>query len=185
MEKRPSRLTRSKAGLIVIDIQERLLPSIFENERLIQTATRLIKGAAILEIPIFVTEQYPKGLGPTNPTVAAAIEGFAPMEKVAFSACGAAGFKPALEAKQVTDAILCGMETHVCVLHTALDLLEQGLQVFVVADAVSSRAAESYRWGLERIRDAGAIIATTEMVLFELLQKAGGEQFKQIVALVK
>ena len=185
MQKQSHRLTRARAGLVVVDMQERLLPAIFEKERVVENAVRLIQGAAILQVPIFATEQYRKGLGLTVPEVAAAIPGFAPMEKLAFSACGAGGFVPALESKQVSDAVLCGIEAHVCVTQTCLDLLDKGFRVFVAADAVSSRTPENYRIGLERMSAAGAVIVSTEMVLFELLGQAGTAEFKQILNLVK
>jgi nicotinamidase-related amidase len=185
MQKTSLRLTRSKAGLVVVDIQERLLPAIFEKERVAQNSVRLIQGAAILQVPIFATEQYRRGLGPTVPEVAAAIPGFSPMEKLAFSACGAAGFVPALESKRLSEAVLCGIEAHVCVTQTCLELLEKGFRVFVVADAISSRTAENYRLGVDRMRAAGAVIVSTEMVLFELLEQAGTAEFKQILTLVK
>jgi nicotinamidase-related amidase len=185
MQKQSHRLTRARAGLVVVDVQERLLPAIFERERVLQNVVRLIKGAAVLQVPIFATEQYRKGLGATAPEVAAAIPGFTPMEKLAFSACGASGFVPALESKQVSDAVVCGIEAHVCVTQTCLDLLDKGFRVFVAADAVSSRTQENYRIGLERMREAGAVIVSTEMMLFELLGQAGTPEFKQILELVK
>ena len=185
MDKKCSRLARAQVGLLVVDIQERLLPAIFEKDRVVQNALRLLKGAAILKIPVFVTEQYPKGLGATVPEVATAIEGFAPMEKLAFSACGAPGFLESLKARKLSDLVLCGIEAHVCMAQSCLDLLDQGFRVFIAADAVSSRSAENHRFGLDRMRDAGAVIASTEMVLFELLEQAGTEEFKQILALVK
>ena len=154
MQKESQRLTRARAGLVVVDIQERLVPAIFEKERVVQNAVRLAQGATILRVPIFVTEQYRKGLGPTVAEVAAVIPGFAPMEKLAFSACGADGFVAVLESKQVSDVVLCGIEAHVCVTQTCLGLLETGFRVFVVADAISSRAAENYRLGVERMRAA-------------------------------
>lgn len=182
---RPRRITRTKAGLVVVDIQERLLPSIFEMDRLVQNALRLIRGAAILHLPVFATEQYRKGVGVTVPEIASAIPDFKPMEKTAFSCFGAPGFVDALRAKGVTDVMLCGIESHVCVLQTCFDLLDTGFRPFVVADAISSRAAENHRLGVERMRDAGAVIVTTEMILFELLERAGTEEFKQVLALVK
>jgi nicotinamidase-related amidase len=176
---------RAKAGLVVVDVQERLLPTIFEHQRVVQNTVRLIQGAAVLQVPVFTTEQYRKGLGPTVPEVAAAIPGFAPMEKLAFSACGASGFIAALKKKRVSAAILCGIEAHVCVSQTCLDLLERGFRVFVVADAVSSRTQDNYRFGLDRMRAAGAVIVSTEMVLFEMLERSGTEEFRQILNLVK
>jgi nicotinamidase-related amidase len=178
-------MVRAKAALAVIDIQERLLQAIFEGERVVQNTVRLIKGARVLGLPVLVTEQYKKGLGATTPAIAAEIEGLTQLEKVAFSAYGAAGFNEALKAKKVSDVILCGIEAHVCVSQTCLDLLDHGFRVFVVADAISSRTAESTRIGVERMRDAGAIIVSAEMALFELLQAAGTEEFKQILTLVK
>lgn len=182
---KPHRITRAGAGLVVVDIQERLLPAVFERERLVQNALRLIKGAAILHLPVFATEQYPKGVGATAPEIASAIPNFAPMEKLAFSCCGAPGFVAALRTNGVNDVMLCGIEAHVCVCQTCLDLLETGFRVFVAADAVSSRTAENHRLGVERMREAGGIIVSTEMVLFELLERSGTEEFKQVLALVK
>jgi nicotinamidase-related amidase len=179
------RLTRTQAGLVVVDIQDRLLPAIFEKERVLQNTLRLVQGAGILQVPILATEQYRKGLGATVPEIAAAIPAFAPLEKLAFSACGAVAFLPALKQKSVSQAILCGIEAHVCVSQTCLDLLDEGFRVFVVADAISSRTPENYQIGLDRMRAAGAVIVSTEMVLFELLEHAGTPEFKQILNLVK
>ena len=179
------RLRRAQAGLLVVDLQERLLPAIFEKERVLENTLRLIRGAHVLGLPLFATEQYPNGLGRTVPEVAAAIPGFAPFEKLAFSAGALPGVRSALAAGGVSDLILCGLEAHVCVCQTCLDLCQQGLRPFVVADAVSSRTAENHRLGLERMRDAGAVIVSTEMVLFELLEQAGTEEFKRVLALVK
>ena len=185
MHRTSPRLNRSHSGLVVVDIQERLLPFIFEKEQLIQTSVRLIKGAAILGIPIFATEQYRKGLGPTAPEVAAAITGFAPLEKVTFSACGAEDFSEALKRKEVKNVILCGIEAHVCVLQTCLDLLDHDVNVFVAADAISARNPENSRLAMQRMHDAGAVIASTEMILFELLGRARTDEFKQVQMLVK
>ena len=185
MRTKTQRLTRPKAGLLVIDIQDKLLPAIFEKERLVRNTILLVKGAAMLQVPVFATEQYRKGLGLTVPEVASVIPGFAPIEKVTFSACGAAGLMEAFAQRKISEVILCGMEAHVCVTQTCLDLLASELQVFVAADAVSSRTPENHRLGLERMRDAGAMIASTEMVLFELLGQAATEEFKQVLALVR
>ena len=185
MSARPAKIRRATAGIVLVDLQERLLPAMFESERLVQTVSCLLKGATILGLPIFVTEQYRKGLGSTIPEITQLIAGYAPFQKSTFSACGAEGFVCALEEKHLTDVILAGIEAHVCVTQTCVDLLAEGLSVFVVGDAVSSRTPENQRMGLERMRHAGAIIVSTEMILFELLEKAGTEEFKQVLALVK
>src|SRR5229473_1376001 len=143
MRVKTHRLARRSAALVVVDVQERLLPQIFEQERLIENTVRLIKGVTILGLPVLTTEQYRKGLGATASELAAVIPGFAPMEKMAFSACGAKEFKQVLRAKKIRHVLVCGMETHICVTQTCLDLLEDGFKVFVVADAVSSRTAEN------------------------------------------
>jgi nicotinamidase-related amidase len=179
------RIVRAKAALAVIDIQERLLPSIFESERVVRNTVRLIKGARVLGIPVLVTEQYKKGLGATTQAVAAEIADFPMMEKIAFSACGAAGFERTLKKKKISDVILCGIEAHVCVSQTCLDLLDNGFRIFVVVDAMSSRTTENHFIAVERMRDAGGVVVSTEMVLFELLEKAGTDEFKQILTLVK
>ena len=185
MHTKSHRITRAHAGLVVIDIQECLLPAIFEKERVVQNALRLIKGAAVLGMPVLVTEQYPKGMGPTVPEIAAAIPGYAPMEKLTFSSCAAPDFLADVKSKGLSDLVLCGIEAHVCVCQTCLDLLQAGFTPFVVADAVSSRTPENHRLALERMRQAGALIVSTEMVLFELLERAGTAEFKQVLALVK
>jgi nicotinamidase-related amidase len=179
------RIGRTKAALVVIDIQERLLPSIFEGDRVVRNTVRLIKGARVLGIPVLVTEQYKKGLGATTAAIAAEIADLPMMEKVAFSACGAVGFEKALKRKKISDVILCGIEAHVCVSQTCLDLLDKGYRVFLVVDAMSSRTTENHFIAIERMRDAGGVVVSTEMVLFELLEEAGTEKFKQILALVK
>ena len=161
------------------------MPAIHERERVLLNALRLVKGAGILNLPVLATEQYPKGIGRTVSELAGAIPGFAPLEKTAFSCCGAKNFISSLASKNVRDVVLCGIEAHVCVCQTALDLLDQGFGVFVVADAISSRTAENLQSGIARMRDSGAAIVSTEMILFELLEEAGTEQFKKILELIK
>ena len=180
-----SRLQRTQAGLLLVDLQERLLPAMAEPARVLQNAVRLAQTAEILGVPTFVTEQYPKGLGPTVPEVAGAVDGFAPWAKLTFSACGVPGLMAALRAENVQQVMLCGIEAHVCVCQTGLELLERGFGVFAVADAMGSRTAENHRCGVERLRDAGAVVVSTEMGLFELLARAGTAEFKAVQALVK
>src|ERR1043166_6286273 len=185
MKQEPPRLKRAHAGLLVVDIQDKLLPFMFEKERLVRKSVFLIKGAEGLKLPVFVTEQYRKGLGLTTPEIASAIAGFAPVEKVTFSSCGAPGLIATLKSKGITDLLLCGIEAHVCVLQTCLDLVKNGFNVFVVADAISARNPENTRLATDRMRDAGALIVSTEMVFFELLERAATDEFKQILALVR
>ena len=179
------RLHRAATGVLVVDIQERLLPAIFERDRVVAETLRLVRGAGVLDLPLFATEQYRKGLGPTVPEVANAIPGFAPFEKLAFSACGAPGLIDAMRTRGIKDVLVCGIEAHVCVCQTTLDLLEHGFRPFVIADAISSRTPENWRLGIDRMRQAGATIPSNEMALFELLEAAGTSDFKAILALVR
>jgi len=180
-----ARIRRAAAGIAAIDMQERLLPAISNSDAVLTGVARLLRGASVLKVPIVTTEQYPRGLGHTVEAVTSLIPGFAPLEKTVFSACGAAGFSAALEKAHVLDVILCGVEAHVCVYQTCLDLLAAGYRVFVVADAVGSRTPENCRIGLERMHHAGAAIVSVEMALFDLVGEAGTLEFKQILSLVK
>jgi nicotinamidase-related amidase len=179
------RLSRTQTGLIVIDLQERLLPAMAEPQKAVQNSVRLAKGFGLLNLPVWATEQYRKGLGATVPEVASAITGFAPIEKLSYSVTGAPGCLDSLKAAHLQDVVICGIEAHVCVCQSALDLLDAGFRVFAVADATSSRVPDNHRIGLERMRDAGAAIVSTEMVLLELLQEAGTPLFKQMLPLIK
>ena len=179
------RLTRAGSSLLVIDVQERLLPAIADREEVLANIGRLVRGAQTLGVPVQVTEQYRKGLGASVPEIADAVEGFAPVEKLAFSACGAPGVRDALRRGGRGGVLVCGIETHVCVTQTCLDLREEGMEVFVAADAVSSRTRRNHDVGIERMRAAGAVIVSTEMALFELLGEAGTDEFKRILPLVK
>lgn len=179
------RLKRAQVVLLVVDIQERLLPAMHESGRVIQNAVRLAKAAQVLGLPVWVTEQYRNGLGPTIPELAGVIPGFSPVEKMAFSALGADGLRRRFRDFNIQQALICGIEAHVCVTQTCLDMLEIDLQPFVVADAVSSRNPEDCRLGLDRMRHAGGVIVSAEMALFELLERAGTTEFKQILQLVK
>lgn len=179
------RITRSQAALLVVDIQERLLPAIYEKQRVLQNALILARAAGILNLPVHVTEQYRKGLGATVPELVAAIPGILPLEKLTFSSTGAPGLLDRLRAGGARDIILCGIEAHVCVTQTCLDLLREGFTPFVVTDATSSRTAANHQAGIDRMRAAGAIVVSTEMILFELLERAGTVEFKHVLDLVK
>lgn len=178
-------IDRNHAALLVVDVQEKLFPAMREQERLLQNSLCLVQGVAILGLPIFVTEQYRRGLGATLPQLADVIPDFAPMEKLSFSACGDTVLLEALRTRQITDVLICGIEAHVCVTQSCLGLLDHGFNAYVVADAVSSRTAENRQSGIERMRHAGAGILSTEMALFELMERAGTPEFKRILQLIK
>lgn len=184
IKKYPTALVRRNTALIVIDIQEKILKVINEFERVVDNSLKLIKGFKILNIPIYFTEQYPKGLGPTIAEIRDELKNN-PIEKMTFSCSGAGDLFKELIDNDISQVVICGIESHVCVLQTVLDLLANGFQVNVAADAVSSRKEFDYKIALDRMRSHGAEITTAESVLFELLEVCGTDQFKQISKLVK
>ena len=179
------RISHAHVTALVVDIQERLFPHIHENVRLAERCAMLIKGLRILDVPIIVTQQYTKGLGPTIAPIAEALGDFDPYEKMSFSCCGNPDVEAMLLSRHGHQVIVMGIETHVCVLQTVIDIQEQGRTAVVVEDCVSSRSANDKRIAIERMRAAGAIITTAESLLFELMVGSDHESFKQISALVK
>lgn len=172
--------------VLIIDIQEKLLKAIPESEKLIKNASILAKTAKILEIPVLVTEQYPKGLGFTHPELRINIDEKADfVEKTTFSCTEEQDFLRVLKSLNKKQVIVCGMETHICVHQTVNGLLKQGFDVYLVKDAISSRKKEEYEIGIERMLKDGAVLSSVEMVLFELLQGAKHPSFKEIQALIK
>lgn len=174
--------------LLIIDVQERLARSMDEDilDKLVRNTNILIEAATALDVPILRTEQYPKGLGPTLPDIAAKLPaGQIAYEKTCFSSCGAAGIDTSLNAAGRKQIVVTGMETHICVLQTAMDLHLQGKQVFVVQDAVCSRRKKHFKNAIARMQQAGIIISNVESVLFEWLKDAGHPQFKTLSKLIR
>jgi len=171
--------------LVVVDVQGKLAQLMSEKESLFRNIRILIQAAGVLDIPILWCQQVPEALGPTVPEIAELLTGHEPTNKASFSCCGVEEFNVRLEASNRRQVLLCGIETHVCIYQTALDLMSGGLDVTVVADAVSSRTAENKQIALNRLAAEGAAVACTEMVLFELLKTAQHPQFRQIAKLVK
>ena len=174
-------LDRGRAALVVVDVQEAFRPAVLDFEVVAGNAATLVRGAQVLGLPIVVTEQYPKGLGRTVPEVAEHLNGVEPLEKVCFSAADAEGFDLA----GCSQALLCGIESHVCVSQTAHGLLDRGFEVHVARDAVSSRTGENRELGLHKMESAGAVLTSVETALFELLGAAGSDEFKEVQGLVK
>lgn len=173
-------------ALIVIDIQERLLPPIFEKQRMLRNSQLLVRLANILCVPVVVTTQYAKGLGQTVPEILALLPDAKPVDKLEFGCFGNGEFCSAVSMLAGRNTLLiCGMETHICVMQTALGALSQGLNVHVAADAVSSRTELNWKLGLERMRAAGAVLSSAEMMIYELMGKSGSDQFKQMLQYLK
>ncbi len=179
----PELLAADQSRLLVVDVQEKLLPLIPSAERLVHNCRRLLDGAKILGVPAFGTEQYPKGLGRMAAELASRL-GSLP-EKVCFSCVPALAWGSAAELSDDRDqVVVCGMETHVCVLQTVLDLIASGFRVYVAVDAVASRSELDGRVALERMASSGATLATVESILFEWCGRAGTAAFKEIQKLI-
>ena len=180
-------LEADRCALIVVDIQEKLLPPIFQKEQLVKNSQLLIRLAGILRIPTLVSTQYAKGLGDTVPEIASLLPETQPIDKQMFSCFGSDVFCSALKRLpgNRTTALLCGMESHICVMQTALGALREGYIVHVASDAVSSRTEWNWKIGLERMRAAGAVVSSTEMMLYELLRSSGAPAFKMLLPYLK
>ncbi len=179
------RISKHNSVAVVVDVQERLFPHIHEHQQLEKNLITLISGLKILDIPLIVTQQYTKGLGKTIPSVAKALGKYDPLEKLTFSCCADPDFMDTLSDLGKNQIILMGIETHVCVLQTAIDLLQRGYQPVIIEDCVSSRKLNDKQVAIERMRHHGMIISTYESILLELCLVAGTEQFKAISTLIK
>ena len=176
---------KNESVLIIIDIQERLAATMEMRDAVINNCLHLIELAKMQNIPIVITEQYPRGLGQTAVEIRDAVTAYQPIEKLAFNCCGEPAFMNKIKALNKKTVILTGMETHICVLQTCVNLLEKGFNVHLIQDGVCSRTKENWETGTEFMRDAGAIITCTETVLFQLLKVAGTEEFKTISKRIK
>ena len=171
--------------LVVIDIQAKLNPVMFDPARAPSGAAKLLKGAEILGVPALLSEQYPKGVGATVDDLQDLMPSGCPIEKNTFSCLGDDDFTRRFGELERPQVVIAGIETHVCVMQTALHMLSAGVEVFLAADACASRNPENHAAALERVRDAGGWVVSVEMVLFEWLKRSGSAEFKQISQLIK
>lgn len=180
-------LEADQCALIVVDIQEKLLPPIFQKEQLVKNSQLLIRLAGILKIPALMTTQYAKGLGGTVPEIASLLPETQAIDKHMFSCFGSDVFCSVLKRLpgNRNTVLVCGMESHICVTQTALGALREGYIVHVASDAVSSRTEWNWKIGLERMRAAGAVISSTEMMIYELLRSSGAPAFKELLPYLK
>lgn len=185
MKRNPIILKKETTALLIIDIQERILPVIRNIESVIENNLKLIRGFKVMQLPIYFTEQYPKGLGPTSSKILDELTGYTAYQKMTFSCSGAENLFEEFHKKKLTQIVVCGVESHVCVQQTVLDLIANDFQVDLAADAVSSRKETDYKIALDRMRTLGAEITTTESILFELLEVCGTTVFKEVSKIVK
>src|ERR1700723_3816358 len=180
-------LESAQCALIVVDIQEKLLPLIFQKEQLVRNSKLLIRAAGVLKIPAIVTTQYAKGLGETVPEIASLLPETEAIDKDRFSCFGSEVFCTLLKRLPGSrnTLLLCGMESHICVMQTALAALRDGYLVHVASDAVSSRTEWNWKIGLDRMKAAGAVISSTEMMIYELMRSSASEAFKEMLPHLK
>jgi len=179
------RILKEKSVAVIVDVQERLFPHMHGKEDLEKSIVTLIRGLRVLGVPILVTQQYTKGLGPTITAVQEALGQYNPIEKLAFSCMDEQVFIDALEESGRNTVILAGIETHVCMLQTTLDMVQNGYRPVIVEDCVSSRKAGDKNTAVYRMREEGAVITSCESLLFELLRYAGTDTFRAISKLVR
>ena len=185
MARRP--LEPEQCALVVVDIQAKLLPPIFQKEQLVRNAQLLIRAADVMKIPSLVSTQYAKGLGATVPEITSLLPDATAVDKEVFSCFGSDMFCTSLKrlpGKRNT-LLLCGMESHICVAQTALAALREGYLVHIASDAVSSRTEWNWKIGLERMRAAGAVLSSTEMMIYELMRSSGSAEFKELLPYLK
>jgi nicotinamidase-related amidase len=181
-----SQLSRESAALAVIDMQEAFRPVMPDFGEVASRIARAVDGARLLEVPVIITEQYPKGLKHTAAEIIARLPvELKPIEKSCFSSCGAEAFLSQLTSRNVKQVLVCGIEAHICVMQTSLDLLARGFEVYLLVDCITSRIPENKQAALARLTQAGAIQSTLEMALFEMMRTADAPQFKAIQNLIK
>jgi nicotinamidase-related amidase len=184
---KPLQIEREGAVLVMVDVQEVLMKQMNQEigKNVIRNIKTLIAFAKEMAIPILMTEQYPKGLGKTVPEIKTELGSILPIEKLSFSCCGVETFNDKLDQLARKQVILTGIETHVCVLQTASDLIQKGYEVHPVADAICSRRKLDWKVGLRWMEKRGAMISTTEIIAFRLLKEAGTEEFRGLSKLLK
>jgi nicotinamidase-related amidase len=180
-----SLLSADNTGVVLLDVQEKLMPVMGRKETVTENILRLLHLSKLYNLPIVLTEQYPKWLGSTLPEIKEALFSYNPIEKLHFNCCDVDSFNTRLESEDLTNIILMGVESHICIFMTCISLLEKGYKIHVPQDAVDSRTDENWRIGLELMRGAGALITSTETVTYQILKKAGTKEFKEMLKRIK
>jgi nicotinamidase-related amidase len=180
-----SLLSRENTGLVIIDVQNKLAPVMGRKGRMVASIIKLIKLAELFNLPVILTEQFPKWLGPTISDIRTCLPECKSITKMEFNCCDVPLFNDRLEAEGLRNIILTGVESHVCVFQTCVSLLEKGYRVHVPRSAVDSRTEENLKTGFELMRGAGAVITSTEAVVFQILEKAGTKEFKEMMKLIR
>jgi len=171
--------------LVLIDFQEKLFPYVKDKDKLLQQTTKLIQFAGMMKIPLIVTEHYPQGLGSTIPEIKNILPEYSPIEKITFSAFRSKKFLQKIQDAKIKTLLICGIESHICIEQTVLDGLSLGFKIHIISDAISSRKRHDLQMGIQKMQQCGGIISTTEMAIYEILERADTPQFKKALKLVK
>ena len=178
-------LSRDNTGIVIMDVQEKLMPVMGRKERVVDNILKLIHLSKLYNLPVILTEQYPKWLGPTISEIKETLTSYEPLKKMHFNCCDADNFNTRLESEGLTNIILTGVESHNCVCLTCFSLLEKGYTIHVPQDAIDSRTDENWRIGIKLMRGAGALVTSTETVIYQILKKAGTKEFKEILKITR
>lgn len=178
-------LEKTNTGLVIIDVQEKLMPVVGQRERIVGNIKKLLLLSKLFHLPVILTEQYPKWLGATLPDIMGSLTYYNPIPKIHFNCCDVEAFNEQLSSKELKNIIVTGVESHICVFQTCVSLLNSGYHIHIPQDAVGSRTDENWRVGLELSNKAGAFITSTESVIYQILKKAGTKEFKQMLKVVK
>ncbi len=180
-----SGLNKEHAGIVIVDVQVKLISVMKHRERVVDNIIKLLHLSRLFNLPVILTEQYPKLIGSTFPEIKETLPTYDPIEKMDFDCCAVEHFNNRLESAGLKTIILSGVETHICILQTCISLLKRGYNVHVPRDAVDSRTDENRDVGLELMKEAGAVITSTETVIFQILKRAGTKEFKEMLKIVK
>ena len=178
-------LNKENTGLLIIDFQEKLIPVMGKKERVVENINKLVHLSKLFDFPVILTEQYPKWLGLTLPELVEILPQYKPISKLHFNCCDEDAFNNRLESEDLTNIIITGVESHICVFQTCLSILERGYNVHVPQDAVDSRTEENWHVGLDLMKQAGAVITSTETVTYQILKKTGTEEFKKMLKIMR
>ena len=178
-------LNRENTGLLIIDVQEKLMEVMGRQQGIIENIIKLLHLSELFNLPIILTEQYPRWLGPTLKEVQERLPAYDPITKMHFNCCDVEAFNDRLEGERLQSVIVTGVESHICVFQTCACLLQRGYTVHVPQDAVDSRTDDNWRVGLELLREAGALITSTETIIYQIMGKAGTKEFKKMLKILK
>jgi nicotinamidase-related amidase len=180
----PNLLTK-ECILVIIDIQEKLFPYVKEKDKILQQIKKLIQFAIIMKIPIVLTEHYPQGLGPTIKEIKTTLPGYNPIKKITFSAFRSEEFTQRIQDTKIKTLVFCGIESHICIEQTVLDGISLGFKTHIISDAISSRKEHDLQIGIHKMQQCGGIMSTTEMAIYEILERADTTEFKEVLKIIK